>query len=77
MLTRNVGFCDPIEGLEVRSKLTCNILQALVKYPHAYSQMVPIEGGDVRKWRERIGMFDVFRRMIVVVSMHQGLSMVT
>jgi len=67
MLTRNVPHGDPIEGLEVRWGVVCNILRALTACPHIYRHLVATpwrEGEDVtqpmHKWYNlHIGMFDV------------------
>jgi hypothetical protein len=51
MLTRNVKYGEPIEGLEVRWDYVCNLLQALVDRPDVYRHMRRTDG-TVAPWRE-------------------------
>ena len=70
MLTQNVKHGDPIEGLEVRWGLVCNIMNALTALPHLYPHAT---GNGTMPWRyggrmdepmhrwydPKYGMFDV------------------
>ena len=51
MLTRNVKYGVPIEGLEVRWTFVCRLLQALTERPHIYAHMRRTDG-TVAPWRE-------------------------